>query len=167
MPVVGSNSRIIRRVGKKVNVSPFTPDYNPITLPVVDAGVLYQCPYTGKEYILIIMNVLHVPAMSHNLIPPFIIRDTGVTVRSTPKIQCSDPDETHHALSFDATFRIPLQLHGIFSYFKSSKPTLEQLETIKEVYIITPHQFNPHDTAYALNEDSMLDWEGNMVAKND
>ena len=125
MPVVGSNSKIIRRAGKEVNVSPFTPDYNPITLPVVDAAVLYQCPYTGKEYVLIIMNALHVPAMSHNLIPPFIIRDAGVTVRSTPKIQCSDPDETHHALTFDGTFQVPLQLHGIFSYFKTSKPTLE------------------------------------------
>ena len=159
MPVVGSNSRVIRRVGKEVNVSPFTPDYNSITLPVVDAAILYQCPYTGKEYILLIMNALHVPAMSHNLVPPFIIRDAGVTVRSTPKIQCSDPDETHHALTFDSTFRVPLQLHGIFSYFKTSKPTLEQLETIEEVYMLTPHQFNPHNTAYALNEESMLNWE--------
>ena len=33
--------------------------------------------------------------------------------------------------------------------------------------MLTPHKFNPHDTAYALNEESMLDWEGNMVSKND
>jgi hypothetical protein len=34
-----------------------------------------------------------------------------------------------------------------------------------EIYMLTTDQFNPHDDSYAANEDSMLDWEGNMVEK--
>ena len=34
-----------------------------------------------------------------------------------------------------------------------------------EVYLLTPTRFNPHDDAYAANEESMLDWEGNMIEK--
>jgi hypothetical protein len=34
-----------------------------------------------------------------------------------------------------------------------------------EIYMLTTDQFNPHDDLYAANEDSMLDWEGNMVEK--
>ena len=113
------------------------------------------------------MNALYVPSLSHNLIAPFIIREAGITLNTTPKIQCEDPDETQHALTFDDTFRIPLQLHGIFSFFETSKPTLNQLESEEEIYMLTPQHFNPHDIAYALNEDAMLDWEGNMVEQKD
>ena len=104
MPVVGSNCQVIRQTGKTVTVSPFTPDYEPMNIPVVDATVLYRCPFSGKEYILVIMNALYVPSMSHNLIAPFIIRDAGVALKTTPKIQCKDPDEYQHALTFDDSF---------------------------------------------------------------
>ena len=32
--------------------------------------------------------------------------------------------------------------------------------------MLTPSRFNPHDDGYAVNEDSMLDWEGNMIEMN-
>ena len=41
MPVVVSNCQIIRQTGKNVTVSPFTPDYTPMTFPVVDVTILY------------------------------------------------------------------------------------------------------------------------------
>ena len=31
------------------------------------------------------------------------------------------------------------------------------------MYLLTPTNWNPHDNAYAENEQSMLDWEGNMI----
>ena len=39
MPVVGKHAYIIAKTGKKVDVSPFTPDYQPLTVPLVDVTV--------------------------------------------------------------------------------------------------------------------------------
>ena len=44
MPVVGKHAYIIDETGKNVDVSPFTPDYKPLTVPLVDATVKYNNP---------------------------------------------------------------------------------------------------------------------------
>ena len=92
MPVVGKHAYIIAETGKKVDVSPFTPDYKPLTVPLVDATEKYDNPYNGKTYILVLHNGLYVPSMDHNLIPPFMLRGMGVTVNDVPKIHKEDPD---------------------------------------------------------------------------
>ena len=64
-------------------------------------------------------------------------------------------------------FRIPLILHGTFSYFPTSKPSTQELEEPENVYILTHTTWNPHSDAYVINEESMLDWEGNMKHEKD
>ena len=86
MPVVGKHAYIIAETGKKVDVSPFTPDYKPLTVPLVDATIKYDNPYNGKSYILVLRNALYVPSMDNNLIPPFMLRALWVTVNDVPKI---------------------------------------------------------------------------------
>jgi len=168
MPVVGCNAYVLAESGKTVDVSPFTPDYRTMEVPMVDAAVQYDCPYDGKSYILVLRNALHVPSMEHNLVPPFMLREAGITVNETPKIQVTDPTESDHAIEFPETgFRIPLSLWGIFSYFTTSKPTHEALVEPMDVYLLTPTRWNPHSDSYALNEESMLDWEGNMRQRSD
>jgi hypothetical protein len=94
-----------------VQVNPFTPDYPALKARMVDAAIKYECPYNGNEYILIIRNAIHVPAMTNNLIPPFIMREGGIIVNDVPKIHMRSPDESHHAIIFEETgFRIPLNL---------------------------------------------------------
>ena len=85
----------------------------------------------------------------------------------TPKIHMDDPQVDDHLLYFDSeSLRIPLSLWGIFSYFLTSKPELEEIDNIESVLLLTPEgPWNPHDSAYAKNEEHMLDWEGNMVEK--
>jgi hypothetical protein len=39
------------------------------------------------------------------------------------------------------------------------------MQSSDDIYLLTPGDFNPHESAYALNEDSMLDWEGEMVER--
>ena len=166
MPVVGKHAYIIAETGKKVDVSPFTPDYKPLMVPLVDATVRYDNPYNGKSYVLALQNALHVPSMDNNLIPPFMLREMGVTVNDIPKIHKEDPTVDPHAIIFAETgFRIPLSLWGIFSYFLISKPTHDDLLNPNEVYILSPATWNPHSDAYSTNEESMLDWEGNMQPK--
>ena len=168
MPVVGKHAYIIAETSKKVDVSPFTPDYKLLTVPLVDAMVKYDNPYNGKLYILVLRNALYVPSMDNNLIPPFMLRGMGVTVNDVPKIHKEDPTADDHAITFVETgFRIPLSLWGIFSYFLTSKPTHDNLFNPNEVYILSPATWNPHSDAYSTNEESMLDWEGNMQSKKD
>ena len=101
--------------------------------------------------------------MVNNLIPPFLMREAGLVVNDKPKTHTEDPTVKDHALIFRETgFRIPLSIHGIFSFFQTTKSTTKELQAGHDVYILTLECWNPHTDAYSLNEASMLDWEGNM-----
>ena len=164
MPVVGRHAYVISDTGRIADVSPFTPDYNSMKIKIVDAAIQYDCPYNGTSHILVVRNALYVPSMKNNLIPPFIMREVGIEVNDVPKIQVGDPSKRDHSIYFKETgFRIPMALWGTFSYFPSSKPTVEELQASDDIYLLTPSRFNPHNDGYAVNEDSMLDWEGNMI----
>ena len=63
-------------------------------VPIVDAAVQYKCPYSGMLHVLVIRNALHVPSMRHNLVPPFMIREEGIQVNDTLKIQVNSPKQT-------------------------------------------------------------------------
>ena len=164
MPVVGRNAFVISRTGETADVSAFTPDYKPMHVPIVDAALLYDCPYSGDEVIVLIRNALYFPTMENNLIPPFVMREAGVVVNDMPKIQATDPTTAMHSLYFPETgFRIPLSLRGVFSYFSTSRPTLLQLQKCEKVYLLTPAEWNPHCDSYARNEAAMLDCNGEMA----
>ena len=138
MPVVGSGALVISEHNRICEVSPYTPDYDPLEVPMVDAVVKYNCPFDGKMYILLIQNALFVPSMNYNLLPPFMIREAGVIVRDTPKIQLDDPSEEDHALTFPETgFRIPLSLCEVFSHFPTTKPTKDDRVEPEGVYMLT------------------------------
>ena len=86
MPVIGRNAYILSKIGETVDVAPFTPDYKPISVELVDAALKYECPYSGEVKILIIRRGLHVPSMTHNLLPPFMLREAGIQINDVPKI---------------------------------------------------------------------------------
>ena len=168
IPVIGINSYILSKIGETVDVAPFTPDYKPISVELVDAALKYECPYSGEIKILIIRRRLYVPSMTHNLLPPFMLRGAGITINEVPKTQVTSPTEEHHAITFQETnFWIPLSLNGTFSYFPTSKPSIQELEEPEDVYVLTPTIWNPHSDAYLINKESMLDWEGNMRHEKD
>ena len=101
MVVVGRNAYIIQDTGRRADVSQFTPDYEALNLvPIVDAAMLYSCPFTGEDHILIVHDALYVPSMENNLIPPFVMRAAGVKVSDTPKIHVSNPSIDDHAIYF-------------------------------------------------------------------
>ena len=166
MPVVGKNCTVLCETGRTVDINVYLPDYPVRQVPVVDAAIRYDDPYDGVIRYFIIRNALHVPSMDNNLIPPFVMREAGIAVNDTPKIHVLDPGVDDHSLYFaEFKYRIPLSLHGIFSYFPSSKPSIAELNDSEEVniYVLTPDQWNPHDTTFSLNEEAMLDWDGEMI----
>jgi len=164
MCVVGRHCFVIRDTGRSIEVNPFTPDYQPMRVKLVDAAIRYDCPYTGKSHLLIIQDALHVPAMVNNLIPPFAMREAGVHVGDVPKIHVDNPGLDDHCLYFaSAGVRIPLSLWGTFSFFPSHQPTVEEMNSIDSVLTVTPDNWNPHDIGYAQREEVMLDADGNMA----
>ena len=122
MPVIGKNAYILSIISETVDVAPFTPDYKPIRVELVDAALKYECPYSGETKILINRRGLHVPSMSNNIPPPFMLREAGITINEVPKIHVSSPTVEHHSIMFQETnFRIPLSLYATFPYFPTSK----------------------------------------------
>ena len=103
MPVIGKNAYILLKIGETVDVAPFTPDYKPIRVELVDAALKYECPYSGETKNLIIRRGLYVPSKSNNLLPPFLLREAGITINEVPKIHVSSPTEDDHSIMFQET----------------------------------------------------------------
>jgi len=154
MVVLGKECFVFETTGRTCNVEPFSSDLGIAKdVPIIDGALAYDCPYTHETYILIVRNTLHICAMDHNLIPPFIMREGGVIVNDIPKMHCPDLTIDDHCISFkDIDLRIPLQLNGVFSYFHTRKPLPSELYARDKVFI-TPDAFewNPHCTSYAQN----------------
>ena len=164
MTVVAKNAYIIAKSGQFVDVNAFTADYDAMTIQVVDATFMYNCPYTGNSYILVIQNALHVSSMTNNLIPPFMMRKAGIKVSDTPKIQCNMPTADDHAIYFmETNLRTHLSLHGVFSYFPTSKPTENKLMALGDIYLLTSTNWNPPCDLYSTNESNITDWEENTI----
>eukprot|EP00957_Ditylum_brightwellii_P106591 8131952-Ditylum_brightwellii.AAC.1 len=88
--------------------------------------------------------------MDHNLIPPFMMRESGITVNETPKIHKETPTVDDHAITFPYLgLRIPLELWVVFSYFPTSKTLIEEVNISKNVYTLTPNKWSPHAKQYA------------------
>ena len=112
MIVVGNNFYIIGLTGETMDISPFTPDYESLKKVLLfDAALIYLCEYTGKESLIVVRNALYVPSMEINLIPPFILREAGVTVNDKPKTHVLDPSLDDHAIIFENNgIKIPLKV---------------------------------------------------------
>ena len=95
-------------------------------VPIIDGTITYECPYSGKSYVLLCHSALHVPSIMNNVIPSCIMSDADVNVNDTPTIHVDIHIVQDHSIYFrDEDIRIPLSLHGIFSYFPSRSPTVQ------------------------------------------
>ena len=135
-------------------------------VPVVDALIAYDCERTNQVYLLVLKNALYIEDMDDNLIPPFILRDAGLTVNDKAKIHCEDGTATEedHTIQEESTgLFITLQLRSIFSYFPSRKPNNTDLDD-GVLVPITPDgpTWNAYDQTYADNERSLTNRRGQM-----
>ena len=167
-PVVGYNAYVYRDTGQTIDVAPFVSTLGKLNkIPIVDAMVHYQCPFTHKDYILLIHNALYVAELQHSLVPPFLILESGVILNECPKIQCNAPMHDNHSLYFEEDdLRIHMGLQGTFSYFTTKYLTKEEIANLTRMSL-TPERdkWNPHDDYYSRCEESMLDFEGNIIDK--
>ena len=85
MIVIGKHYYVLANSGHTAELHTFAEDIRSLQrVPIVDALLLYECPYTGKIFILVARNVLYVPSMVHNLIPSFVLRQAGLVVNNKP-----------------------------------------------------------------------------------
>ena len=69
----------------------------------MDAALKYECPYSGEVKILAIRRGLYVPSKTHNLLPPFMLREAGIHINEVPRIHVTSPTEEDHAIIFQET----------------------------------------------------------------
>ena len=114
-------------------------------------------------------NALSVLIIDNNLIPSFTMRESDLVVKDTEEIHAMDPYVEDHSIYFtNFEIHIVLFLHGVFSYFSKSKPSLTTLQGTYEIYLMTPEGIcNPGLDAYANSEESIIYWEGNITYKKD
>ena len=61
MSVMGRHCHIIERSGLTANVNAFSQEVGCMNeVPIVDALIVYECPYTAKLYFLVARNLLYV-----------------------------------------------------------------------------------------------------------
>ena len=108
-----------------------------------DAVVAYDDPREGTTYLIVIKNALHVPSMSYNLIPPFMMRLAGIEVKECPKFLSESPNKKDHSIYFrDESIRIPLQLKNTILFIPTRVPVQAKLDLMGspdiQVMFLTP-----------------------------
>ena len=135
-----------------------------ISVPVVDAVLVYDCEVSGESHLLLIRNALSIPSMTNHLIPPFMMRLAGLEVDECPKFLAKKPSINNHSIYFpEDDVRIPLMLEGTISYVPTREATRDELESL-HILDITPNSssWNPHNPVYRDQEDNMIDYKGNV-----
>ena len=129
MIVCGKEVYIISRSGQVAEVNAFAKECGVLQIPIVDAAVVFEDPYNGEIYFLVMRNALYVESMDHHLIPPFIMQEAGLVVNDVAKIHCRQrTQEDHSIIDRDSKLHIRLRLEGIFSSFPTRKPSVEDLQ---------------------------------------
>ena len=106
--------------------------------------------------------------MEDNLLPLFIMRESGASVNDTPKIHCTDPISNDDCItSSKSELKIPLHINDKFYFFHTRKPTAKELHSCENIFITPDCQhWNPYCTLYEINEKSMLNYEGEITQAN-
>ena len=158
----GKDCYIISRSSHTAVVNAFTKDVGTIEVPIVDALLVYEDEFTGKIYYLIARNVLYVESMEYCLLPPFVLREAGLTVNERPKIH-TDPElvcsADHSIIDPNSDLHIQMELCETFSTFQTRAPTISDTKRDDiTVVLITPESasWDPHSSHFGENERAMI-----------
>ncbi len=117
----------------------------------------YDNPQTGETIILVINQALYFDELlPHLLLNPKQNRTHGIIVDDVWKhIQ---KDATHSICIPDEKLHIPLNLHGVISYFSVCTPTKKEIETCVSIELTSgTTEWDPHSNEYAEHENACTD----------
>ena len=140
---------------------------------VVSAVIAYDHPVMGDVYMLVIHQVILIPEMENNLLCPMQLCNHGLAVNDKPKYMALNPTEGHHAITICRTvigdeepLWIPLELHGVTSYFPTRRLTKEEYKnTADELQIelmAESPEWDPTSKQFQDQENGMLDSRGHL-----
>ena len=99
--MVGQNSIIINHAGKQVQVSSLNENVGDlIKVDEVYASVIYDLKYSGKIYIMCIINSFYLNYINITLLSSFMIILAGVEVYECPDLLVKTPSIYHHSVHF-------------------------------------------------------------------
>ena len=159
--VVGKHALIIQDFDRPVDVTGYDPTMGTKRdLRTVSAALAYDDPRDGATVILIVHQAIHVPTMCNNLLTPMQLRVNDVKVRDTPRFLTdpSDREDNQHAIVIPTPdhddYVIPLDLHGIISYFPTRRPSLSEFDAATDRYELTYEtpQWDPSSPNFAAQE---------------
>ncbi|KAI2491468.1 Reverse transcriptase (RNA-dependent DNA polymerase) [Fragilaria crotonensis] len=152
--VAGSNTVVLDLTGK-VAVSPFCDsEFRALEdIPIATVATAYDCPSTGKTYILVINEALYFgDKMKHSLLCPNQLRAHGLKVHDCPRQYDSDSTHSIHIPESDLT--IPLTLRGVISGFITRVPTTAELEDLaRHVELTSDEEWEPYASAFSSAEE--------------
>ena len=116
MALAGQDCTIIAKSGHYASITPFSANL-PIMERVEIGGVAiaYNDPYSLETYLLVMRNVLLIPLMDHNLLPPFLVWEALLFLDETRKLQLTELSLENNTI-YDKVMglRIHLQLNETF-----------------------------------------------------
>ncbi len=82
------------------------------------------------------------------------IRANGIIVNDVPKHLTKEPTETSHSIYCPTeNLRIPLQLRGIISGFRTRIPTINEIESCEWITLTAESPWNPKSEEFQENEE--------------
>ena len=169
MVVIGAQGTIIQKTGRYADLNAFSSDVGTLSrVPIVDAAVAYDCPFSGQTILMVARNALHVDSMGHNLVPPFIMRKAGLEVDERAKIHTPQPSKEQHSVYCrEIDLRIPLKIEGIVLVFETRRLNATVIAESGEydIVFISPDadSWNPNCETWGDQEDMMLDQDGDII----
>ena len=102
---------------------------HPIEVPIVIAAIAYYYEYTGDTHILILHRALYFKNMTENLIPPIMMRMTGLEVDECSNFLAKESSDRNHSVYFPSMdLRISLHLKVIISFIPTPCPSKRELK---------------------------------------
>jgi hypothetical protein len=158
---------------REFTVSGWDPEGETQSLSSVSAAMGYTVPESGKTVLLIAHQSIYSPSLSHNLLSTMQMILHNVIVNETPKFQSLNPTKLSHSISVkgdnvEDVLIIPLELHGVVSYFPTFKPTQLEFETCDR-YELTYEstEYDPSATTFHDQEAGMVDSWVNIKVSGD
>ncbi len=153
---LGRNFWVISHTDRVCEVSPYHPDYPPMSdVPIVQAATAYDDPESGETFVLVVNQGLYLgEALQNSLLNPNQLRAHGVVVDDIPKHLAPDPNKATHSIFMPSDdLQIPLFLQGVVSAFH---PTVRELESCKWIVLTGDEEWNPSSPEFADREEQ---WE--------
>ncbi len=112
-------------------------------IPIVTAAIAYDDLILAQTFMLIVHQALYFgDKLSLNSVNHFQCRLNKVQIiNECPQVLTNRHDDMAHSIIFHKEqVKIPLQLHGIVSYFPSGQPTMQEYKGCIHLHLLLKNQ---------------------------